>query len=547
MPAKSLRQLTAAATSGAGRYVDLQVRWLAQDATGAVLPGAEVLLDAGGRWDRQAKTWAGPAATVKTLDFHLGQLPSARWFAQWLTAKAHGQTLLERGRPVYSVALHGGRRGGKTDEACKLAVTFAVMRPDSRVWLVSESIPKTQELLDAVREWLPIDWYEYLGAPRYELRLANGSRLWFRSAHDPEDLKRGRVDLAVLNEAQQMAETAFAITRAATADKAGLTVLAMNPWSNPIGAWSEAFFEEARAGQRQALEFHIDGALNPHVDRASLEAMKSEVDDRTYQREIGGIFLQREDICFYAWKGNGVDGNVRPMPTTGDITRNFTKRHIRRDFDTILGIDFQRNPYPCAVELRIFEDPDDPSGVLLWLLDATIVEQGDEYSLSKALREKGYDPERTALICDASGAYQGIDRKVHVASFELLRSYGWNHIFQPDDLEKRNPLVIERVRATNALMRDANGKRRLFSVPENVDLNRALKQWETRQGVPYRRSIYAHLCDAATYPLWRFFPRREAKKKSVPPAKGTMFTVTRPPHRLIATNDLPTPRGPRIM
>jgi hypothetical protein len=528
MPHTSLRQITEAARTSVDRYVDMQVRWLAQDDSGKVAPGADPLLVVGGRWDRQAKAWTAPAASALELEFHPGQLPAAKWFARWLAAKTRGELLTERGKPVYSVALHGGRRGGKTDLAAKAAVSFAVMRPDSRVWLVSESAPKTQELSDAVREWLPSEWYEFLGAPRFELLLANGSRIWFRSAHNPEDLKRGRCDFAALNEAQQMAEAAFAITRAATADNAGVTVLAMNPWSNPIGAWSETFYEEARAGDRQAIEFAIDAMRNPHVDRGSLEAMRAEVDERTFRREIGGEFLLREDVAFHAWKSSGADGNVRPMPTSGDITRAFTHRHFRQEFDAILGVDFQKNPYPCAVELRAFEDADDPAGALLWSPETTIVERGDEYALSQALLDKGYDPERTALICDASGAHQGIDRKVLIPSFDLLRSYGWNHIYQPDENERRNPLIVERVRATNARMRDANGKRRLFSTPENLELNRAVKLWETRNGVPHRRSIYAHLCDGLSYPVWRFFPRREVKKPNRPPRRSDLIVLPGP-------------------
>lgn len=531
--AVSLRQLAEAARSGTGRYVDMQVRWVAQDASGAVPANPEVLLDVGGRWDRQAKQWAGPAERVMVLSFHPGQIPAAKWFAEWLRAKARGETLQVRGRPVYSIGLHGGRREGKTDLGCKAQITYGVLRPNSRVWLISENQAKTQELCDAVMEWLPPDWYSYLGAPRHELTLANGSRIWFRSAHDPQDLKRGRCDGALLNEAQSMAEDAFAITRAATADNSGLTILAMNPWSNPIGAWTERFFEEARGGTRQAIEFRIEG--NPHVDRESLTAMKDEVDERTYRREIGGEFLPREDVCFHAWV-SGPNGNVRPLPDTRDVTREFLRRHLRREFDAVLGVDLQLSPV-CAVEVRFFVDPDDPNGEpLIWFTQAIQVEKGYEGDLSSALLDRGYDPERTALIVDASGAYQGIDRQKRIPSFELLRDFGWPHIFRPDDLEDRNPRVIERVRCANALMLNANKKRKLFSVPENIDLNRAIKLWETRNGVPYRRSPYAHLCDAATYPLWRFYPRREVKK-AIPPREGA---------RMVRVVDV-KPRGIRIL
>jgi hypothetical protein len=258
--------------------------------------------------------------------------------------------------------------------------------------------------------------------------------------------------------------------------------------------------------------------------------MREELDDRTFRREILGEFLPREDVVFHAWS-NANNGNIRPVPEveSADVTRQFTKKYLGLEFDSILGLDFQRIPYPCAVELRAFIDPDDPGGEpLLWYTDVTIAEGGDERALSAALLDKGYDQKRTALIADASGSYQGIDRTKKIPSFDILWQCGWKHIFKPDQEMDKNPEVLERIRASNALMKNASGKRRLFSAPENLLLNEALKLWENRNGVPYRRSVYAHLGDAATYPIWRFYPRRVKKQRSKPSTEGISVQLVRP-------------------
>jgi hypothetical protein len=72
----------------------------------------------------------------------------------------------------------------------------------------------------------------------------------------------------------------------------------------------------------------------------------------------------------------------------------------------------------------------------------------------------------------------------------------------------RNPPITERMQAANARFCDHPTRvRRTFSVPANRELNRALKLYENRNGVPNRRSDFAHLVDAATYPMWRLWPR----------------------------------------
>lgn len=536
MSRPSLRTLSEQIRTEKQRFIDLRVELAAQDAEGKLHDDAERLLIVGGRWDSAIKRYAGEAARAKVLGLHGGQLEAAHFIARWFEAKAAGEVLRERGKPIYSLLLHGGRRAGKTDLGAKSAVAYAVFRPRSYVWLVSENIPKTEELEADVRKWLPIDWYQHRGAPWFQFVLRNGSIIWLRSAHDPEKLKRGRCDYGVLNEAQNMAEDAFAIVRAATADNGGLTVLAANPWSNPIGAWVERFMEEARAGKRQAREFQLDASRNPHIDHESLAAMKDELDDRTYRREILGEFLPREDVVFHAWS-NANNGNVRPVPEleSADVTRAFTKKHLGREFGCVLGMDFQLYPYPCAVELKAFLDPEDPTGEpLLWYTDVTVFEGGDEKALSAVLLEKGYDREDTAVIADASGTWQGIDRTKKIFSFDILRSLGWRHLFKPDEEMEKNPNVLERVRCANGLMKNASGKRRVFCDPELLLLTQALKLWENRNGFPYRRSEYAHLGDAATYPLWRFYPRRTKKAKPKPSRQGISLADVRP-------------KGPRLL
>lgn len=495
--------------SDSTRFADLRIDLVSEE-------NNEGVLSVGGQWDRRLRKYVGDGDRAKRFMLHPGQVSAARWFSDWLAAYTRNEFLATRvlsldgtvqeQQSVFSVLFAGGRRGGKTDLGVKICPTFSVMVPRSRVWMVSESLPKTEELDEVLLDLLPRGWYTRLGAPWFRYTLINGSTIHLRSAHDPEALKRGRADLVFLNEAQNMPERAYSIVRAAVGDTGGLVLLAANPPDTATGQWVADFYEETKAQRRASKLFEFDPHANPHVEIESLEAMKHEVDERTYRIEILGEFLARQDVVFYNWSPRD---NVKPVPTVGEVTQEFCRKNLGRPFEIFLGCDFQLAPHMAASVYRAFVDPEDPTGEpLLWIADEVIVEEGTEDDLIDALELKGYKGDVTAVIADASGEWQDAERTRGRGSYDIFRKRGWRFIYTPDRESKRNPLVIERVAVGNTRMRTADGRRRLFSAPENFYTNRALRQWENKNGFPNRRSQFAHVSDAVSYPLWRFYPRR---------------------------------------
>ena len=499
------------------------------------LETGERLITLGGVWDKRERRYVGNASQgEKVVQVQPAQLEAAQWLCEWFCRYAEYQERKAEnpaeadeawrgfGR-VFSALFYGGRRAGKSHLACVALVMYAIMVPGSLCWAVSPREKETEELREAFTRLLPTLWYRYVKED-LTFTLVNRSRITLRSGYKSDNLKAGGLGMALYNEGQKMDEKGYVQLRGAVSDSGALTLIAANPPERPIGRWIEDFVAEVRASKRRsARSFFFDWRKNPFIERASLDAIADETDEKTFAREILGEFVPIGDVVFHAWSDRA---SILEVPEGfREITRSFSKRMLGRAFDNVVGCDFDKVPHLAGAVFKIYEKPaelDDiaelaeiPSGVpLYWVVDEAIVELSDEDGLIDALEDLGLDPRSTGVICDASGLTAQDTHRTGRTSGEWFRARGWRYLFFPDPERKRNPNIIERCKTGNALLKSHAGKRRLFSLPRNEHINRAMKLWELKKMMPYGNSNWSHACDAVTYPCWRFEGRRQKRVKA---------------------------------
>ncbi len=120
-------------------------------------------------------------------------------------------------------------------------------------------------------------------------------------------------------------------------------------------------------------------------------------------------------------------------------------------------------------------------------------------------------PAHAACVIDASGFYQDGAHTQGRTSDRFLRARRWTHLYKPQKDSDRNPAVIERMKAGNAALKAASGRRRLFVARHCVRTAEALRRYENKNGFPNRRSQYAHVVDAVTYVVYRLLGRPKLK------------------------------------
>jgi hypothetical protein len=511
----------------------------------------DLLLTAGGRWDRRRKSYV-PASERRGVEVFCNpaQTEAVEWFDDWLDAHKRGVKVPDEDR-IFSVVLSGGQRGGKTFVGVRVfPLAYALTIPGSYTWIVCPSKDDFEEVEDYLEGLIPKAWYTkktFKSVRRYN--LANGARIVLRSAHNPESLKKGRCDLVVMNEAQQMKEKAFAVCRARIADKGGVVIGCANPPTQPIGEWVGNWVAEAESGERQAIHFYFDPFRNPDIDHAALRALAKELDPRTYEIEVLGKFLSVGDTVLYNWDRLENEVTFAKLAEQlaklagleslelRDITREVTNQIEGRAFDRVLGVDVQKYPHMACIELRFFENPlalisDGGDAWWKWsiavITDEVILEGADEFDLVREWEEKEWDPEETLIVCDASAKWQFSEQdpaKVKKlrelvrgrGSWDVFKNGGYRHIRNPDRNMEKNPDRIERCRATTARIctKEAGpyGQRFLYSLSSCRRTNRAIRGWPNRHGKPSSDTRHAHIGDGLTYAIGRCYTRRARKKR----------------------------------
>lgn len=507
----------------------------------------EELLEVGGVWDRREKRWLDDRSeTLLVIRIPRGseQEPAARWLAEWMRRAGQGS----RGphwddfERVWTLLLEGGRRGGKSYLAVVALVMFMVMVAHGLVWAISPTQDETDELEQALRSIIPTDWYTARGGGgggagrALQLKLANGSRLLCLSGHKSRTLKRGRVDLALYNEGQNMSRAGWIQLRGAVADRGGLVIVAANPPDAEIGRWIENLHERARAKKIRAAIFKLTARTNPFVEVRALDDMADEVDALTFRREVLGEFVPIGDVVMHAW--SDTESVLERIPDGWiDATAEFTRKQLGRGAGYTVGMDFQRTPHMPGIVFKFFRDPSAPpdDDIIPIVCDEAVVEDADENDLVDALEAiepwnpdgsriagDGYRgwidtedvkdaPSHCSVVMDASGWFQDGAHTKGRTSDRALAARRWTFLYKPQKDSDRNPDIIERVKTTNARLKTASGRRRMFVMAHCERVIRAMRSWENRGLAPSRTSDYAHIGDAVSYVVYRFFGRPKVK------------------------------------
>lgn len=478
----------------------------------------ETILWAGGRWDRLERCWSRQdPESAQIIDIHEGQVPFVRWYAEWLRDYREG---LPRDA---SLALAGGaRRGGKTFALVQCLLATLIDVPATRGaptigWLVSVAHSERDEIDKAVQRTLLPGWATFREWPRHVYKFAHGSEAVNVSADDPDTLKRGRVDVLLLNEAQKMPDTALTNALSGTEDTEGIALLAANPPQRSKGEWVYDLQQDIVSGEYgpEARFFHFDPKLNPFISQRAKERVAKilrRINPQVAEADEDGVWRRPGELAYEAFSRIH---NIAPAPDLGDITTEFTKRRLGRSYRYLAGYDPNNRPHHVGVVFRIYGTPADP---ILWAVDEIVVDHADGEDHFLEVVSQKYGPDDIAWILDNSCFWQDSKRRHGICSADYFRKWQYKH--EPNQAaaansksgRPRNPDIELRVALLNKLLHsdpDAGKAPRLMVAPECKSLIEGFKSCKSKKVRHGYGPVgfHSHITDAAGYAAWWCFPR----------------------------------------
>ncbi len=216
---------------------------------------------------------------------------------------------------------------------------MAVMVPGAVVVIVTPTDRDQGEIRTALETfYLATQWRKWVESDS-TYQLANGSVIVLHTGAR-RSLKVGRVDLAVVNEAQLQQRGRVDDLVGGLADVSGLLVSTCNPPKDAGGQWVQGRYYDWAEGRVPTDAWHfLDPERNPHADWAYLQAQRAVLTEAEYRREVlGDMSTPIGDIVFTAWSDQAILKYI-PMAWV-NVTAAVTARYFGCEAGIVVGADF---------------------------------------------------------------------------------------------------------------------------------------------------------------------------------------------------------------
>ena len=185
-----------------------------------------------------------------------------------------------------------GRRFGKTMMCAFLVIWDALTKPNRNIWLVAPTFPQTDILWEMVIEYMPKEYVKQIFEGRKLIELKNGSRIWAKSADNPQALVGRGLDLIVFDEASMVPIDAWNYMRPALGDRKGRAIFPSTPKGKN---WFYDIYmkDPANGGDDPDYHsFHYPSMDNEFLDPMEFVKMTKDLPELMYRQEILADFIE---------------------------------------------------------------------------------------------------------------------------------------------------------------------------------------------------------------------------------------------------------------
>lgn len=405
-----------------------------------------------------------------------------------------GQRLVLNAKSRFKVVV-AGRRWGKTQVA-KIHILSRITKPRQKIWYVAPTYQMARGMMwDDLKEAIPREWIigDGINETRMTIRLKNKTLIELKGADKPDTLRGVGLHFVVVEEAQDMkSETWYKVLRPTLASTQGEALFIGTPksfnWLYDIymlGQRGEIYFDKngsRRANQWKSWQFPT--ITSPFIPAAEIEAMRDDMDPRSFRQEVEASFETMSGRVYYAF----------------DRTAHLGDYPFNPRLPIWVGQDFNIDPMSsCIMQPQ-------PSGEV-WIIGESVMMGSNTQETADEMGRRYYRHQSQVVFYpDPAGAY-GSTKGRGASDIDILRDAG----FKKHRFHRKHPKVADRVNAVNRMLMAANGNIRLrvdrkckhtIAALEQVIYKPGTREVDKTMGIE-------HIADALGYCIELEFPVRK--------------------------------------
>jgi hypothetical protein len=185
-----------------------------------------------------------------------------------------------------------GRRFGKTMLCAFIVIYSALQNAKWNIWIVAPTFPQTDILWEMVIEYLPPEYIKQVFEGKKLIELKNGSRIWAKSADNPQALVGRGLDLIVFDEASMCDIAAWNYMRPALGDRKGRAIFPTTPKGK--NWFYDIFMKDPKRGgdDEDYVSYQYPSMDNEFLDPTEFTKMVKDLPQIMYQQEILAQFIE---------------------------------------------------------------------------------------------------------------------------------------------------------------------------------------------------------------------------------------------------------------
>lgn len=375
-----------------------------------------------------------------------------------------------------------GRRWGKTQLAKTLIIKNAKVRK-RLIWYVAPSYRMAKQIMwPELIESIPKKWIKKINETTLSITLVNGTRIELKGADNPDSLRGVGIHFLVMDEVQDIDPEAWKkVLRPTLTSTGGTAVFIGTP--KAYNFLYDLYMrgqkgKNVKANRWKSWQFPT--LTSPFIPRSEIEEAREDMDPKSFAQEFEASFETMSGRVYYPF-----DRKIHVKPCKFDPTK-----------DIWVGQDFNIDPMSSVILQP------QPNGEV-WVVDEIVLKSASTEDVADELERRYFKwQNHITLYPDPAG-----NQRQHArgeSDLKILRDRGFERQF----FRKKHPPVADRVNSVNRMLRDANGRIRLFIDPSCKELINSLEQTIYKEGgreVDKEQSV-EHSADALGYPIEYRFP-----------------------------------------